>query len=57
MDAKLAGLIRRLNEARRRRAILLGFAHAPIDMTHALLAAQVGAGPGARGEARAGIGI
>ncbi|PNW77717.1 hypothetical protein CHLRE_10g448700v5 [Chlamydomonas reinhardtii] len=40
MDAKLAGLIRRLNEARRRRAILLGFAHAPIDMTHALLAAQ-----------------
>ncbi|KAG2449612.1 hypothetical protein HYH02_005145 [Chlamydomonas schloesseri] len=40
MDAKLAGLIRRLNEARRRRAMLLGFAHAPIDMTHALLAAQ-----------------
>ncbi|KAG2428761.1 hypothetical protein HXX76_011462 [Chlamydomonas incerta] len=40
MDAKLAALIRRLNEARRRRAMLLGFAHAPIDMTHALLAAQ-----------------
>ncbi|KAG2495536.1 hypothetical protein HYH03_006479 [Edaphochlamys debaryana] len=40
MDAKLHALIRRLNEARRRRALLLGFASAPIDTTHALLAAQ-----------------
>ncbi|GIL68015.1 hypothetical protein Vafri_21345 [Volvox africanus] len=40
MDAKLTNLIRRLNECRRRRAVLLGFAHSPIDMTYALLAAQ-----------------
>lgn len=42
MDAKLAALIRRLNDCRRRRALLLGFAHSPVDMTYALLAAQVG---------------
>ena len=42
MDAKLTGLIRRLNECRRRRALLLGFAHSPVDMTYALLASQVG---------------
>ncbi|GLC46996.1 hypothetical protein PLESTM_002005800 [Pleodorina starrii] len=40
MDTKLTALIRRLNECRRRRALLLTFAHSPIDMTYALLAAQ-----------------
>ncbi|KXZ46221.1 hypothetical protein GPECTOR_46g290 [Gonium pectorale] len=40
MDAKLTTLIRRLNECRRRRAMLLSFAHRPIDTTYALLAAQ-----------------
>ncbi|EFJ41901.1 hypothetical protein VOLCADRAFT_107519 [Volvox carteri f. nagariensis] len=42
MDAKLANLIRRLNECRRRRALLLAFAHSPVDVTYALLAAQAG---------------
>ncbi|GFR44715.1 hypothetical protein Agub_g5715, partial [Astrephomene gubernaculifera] len=40
MDARLHSLIRRLNECRRRRALLQGFAQHPIDTTHALLAAQ-----------------
>ncbi len=48
MDTKLTNLIRRLNECRRRRALLLAFAHSPIDTTYALLAAEVGRARGCR---------
>jgi hypothetical protein len=41
MDQKLAGQLTKLFEARRRRAMLLGFAEAPVAMLNAAIAAAV----------------
>lgn len=49
LDTRLVGVIRRLNEHRRRRALLLGFAQSPVDFTYALLASQVGGAVGTVG--------
>lgn len=46
MDQKLAAQLAKLFEARRRRAMLLGFAEAPVAMLNAAIAAAVRFGGG-----------
>lgn len=42
LDAQLLALVQRINEHRRRRDFLLGFAHSPTDFINGLVASQVG---------------
>lgn len=43
LDTRMAGLIGRIDELRRRRALLLGFAAAPAEFVDGLVGEQVGA--------------